>query len=153
MFAAAFALAWWPHHRALVGQLLSAVLAGLAPVAAAWLLRTILNDLAVSGEHRPHTAVLVALAYVLRRHLRPAFFPAGTRICGRAVMTELVIAVLAMGACVYGASSAGKLARRQEYRAFRDAIAQTALTGGHPRAVRFDDMAELFAPVRQETVR
>lgn len=49
-------------------------------------------------------------------------------------MTGLVIAMLAMGACVYGTSSGGKLARGKEYRAFRDAIAQTALGAGHPRA-------------------
>lgn len=50
-------------------------------------------------------------------------------------MTELVIAMLAMGACIYGTSSGGKLVRKKEYRAFRDAIAQTALAAGNPRAV------------------
>ena len=60
--AAAFGLAWRAHRWALSGLLLVAVLTGLAPVAAAWLLRTILDDLTLSGTARPHTAVLVALA-------------------------------------------------------------------------------------------
>jgi ATP-binding cassette, subfamily B, bacterial len=61
MLAAACALAWRAHRGALAGLLLTAVLAGLAPVAAAWLLRTILDDLTVAGPTRPHTDVLVAL--------------------------------------------------------------------------------------------
>jgi ATP-binding cassette, subfamily B, bacterial len=60
--AATFGLAWRAHRWALAGQVLVAVLAGFAPVAAAWLLRTILDDLTTRGTDRPHTAVLVALA-------------------------------------------------------------------------------------------
>jgi ATP-binding cassette, subfamily B, bacterial len=59
--AATFGLAWRAHRWALAGQLLVAVLGGFAPVTAAWLLRTILDDLTTSGPARPHTAVLVAL--------------------------------------------------------------------------------------------
>jgi ATP-binding cassette, subfamily B, bacterial len=58
---AAFGLAWRAHRQAVVCQVMAAVLAGLAPVAAAWLLRSILDDVTASGPARPHTAVLVAL--------------------------------------------------------------------------------------------
>jgi hypothetical protein len=42
-------------------------------------------------------------------------------------MTDLIIAVLAMAACVYGASSISKLATRQKYLAFRAGLGKTAL--------------------------
>lgn len=42
-------------------------------------------------------------------------------------MTELVIAVLALAACVYGTSSGSKLTSRKNYDAFRDGLAETAL--------------------------
>lgn len=42
-------------------------------------------------------------------------------------MTELVLAVLALAACVYGASSGTKLASRTNYAAFRDGLAETSL--------------------------
>lgn len=42
-------------------------------------------------------------------------------------MTELVLAVLALAACVYGASSGSKLASRTNYAAFRDGLAETSL--------------------------
>jgi hypothetical protein len=45
-------------------------------------------------------------------------------------MTELIIAVLVMAACVYGASSVSKLATRRRYVAFRDGLADTALVRG-----------------------
>jgi hypothetical protein len=45
-------------------------------------------------------------------------------------MTELVIAVLALAACVYGASSGAKLASARSYRAFRDGLGETALVPG-----------------------
>jgi hypothetical protein len=45
-------------------------------------------------------------------------------------MTELVIAVLALAACVYGASSGAKLASGRSYRAFRDGLGETALVPG-----------------------
>lgn len=41
----AIVLPWRAHRSALIGQLLVTVVAGLAPVAAAWLLRTIFDDL------------------------------------------------------------------------------------------------------------
>jgi methylamine utilization protein MauE len=46
-------------------------------------------------------------------------------------MTELIIAVLTMAACVYGASSASKLTSSRNYRAFRDGLAQTGLVRAH----------------------
>jgi hypothetical protein len=46
-------------------------------------------------------------------------------------MTELIIAVLAMAACVYGASSVSKLMSSRNYRAFRDGLAQTGLVRAH----------------------
>ncbi|HZR55085.1 MAG TPA: MauE/DoxX family redox-associated membrane protein [Streptosporangiaceae bacterium] len=42
-------------------------------------------------------------------------------------MTELVLAVLALAACVYGTSSGTKLANRTNYAAFRDGLAETSL--------------------------
>jgi hypothetical protein len=45
-------------------------------------------------------------------------------------MTELVIAVLALTACVYGASSGAKLSGGRSYRAFRDGLGETALVPG-----------------------
>jgi methylamine utilization protein MauE len=42
-------------------------------------------------------------------------------------MTELVIAVLALAACVYGTSSCTKLAGRTNYRAFRAGLGETVL--------------------------
>jgi hypothetical protein len=42
-------------------------------------------------------------------------------------MTDLIIAVLAMTACVYGASSIGKLTTQRSYLAFRDGLGETAL--------------------------
>ena len=45
-------------------------------------------------------------------------------------MTELIIAVLAMAACVYGASSISKLATRPKYLAFRAGLGETTLVPG-----------------------
>jgi ATP-binding cassette subfamily B protein len=60
--AAAVGLAWRAHRRAFAGLVLAAVLTGLAPVATAWLLRTILDDLTVGGPAaRPGTSALVLL--------------------------------------------------------------------------------------------
>jgi hypothetical protein len=42
-------------------------------------------------------------------------------------MTELTIAVLAMAACVFGASSGAKLSSRRNYLAFRQGLRETAL--------------------------
>lgn len=42
-------------------------------------------------------------------------------------MTELVLAVLALAACVYGTSSGTKLTSRTNYAAFRDGLAETSL--------------------------
>jgi len=42
-------------------------------------------------------------------------------------MTELVLAVLALAACVYGTSSGTKLASRKNYTAFRDGLGDTSL--------------------------
>jgi len=42
-------------------------------------------------------------------------------------MTDLVIGVLALTACVYGTSSLVKLVSRTSYRAFRDGLAETKL--------------------------
>jgi ATP-binding cassette, subfamily B, bacterial len=59
---AAFAVAWRVHRWALAGLLLAATLGGLAPVTAAWLLRSVLDDLTASGQARPDTVVLAGLA-------------------------------------------------------------------------------------------
>jgi ATP-binding cassette subfamily B protein len=53
----ALGLTWRAHRGAFAGRLVVTVLAGLAPVAAAWLLREVL-DLLVSG--RPHGRLLAA---------------------------------------------------------------------------------------------
>jgi ATP-binding cassette, subfamily B, bacterial len=58
VLAAAFGLAWRAHRTAYAGLVLVAVLAGLGPIAVAWLLRTILDDLA----GRSGTSVVVPLA-------------------------------------------------------------------------------------------
>jgi hypothetical protein len=42
-------------------------------------------------------------------------------------MSELVIAVLAVAACVYGTSAVAKLASRRSYIAFRDGLGETSL--------------------------
>ena len=44
-----------------------------------------------------------------------------------AAVTELIIALLAMGACVYGGSAAAKLRSQRAYRSFRAGLAETAL--------------------------
>jgi hypothetical protein len=49
-------------------------------------------------------------------------------------MTEWIIGVLAMVACVYATSASAKLANRREYRAFRDGLAGTRLVP--PRLLR-----------------
>jgi ATP-binding cassette subfamily B protein len=57
---AAFVLAWRSHRSALAGRLAGTVLSGLAPVAAASLLRMILDDLA-SGRHGSLVPLVIAL--------------------------------------------------------------------------------------------
>jgi len=49
-------------------------------------------------------------------------------------MSELVIAVLAVAACVYGTSAVAKLASRRSYIAFRDGLGETSLVP--PRLLR-----------------
>ncbi len=56
---AAFGLAWRSHARALIGRVLVTVLSGLAPVAAAWLLRLILDDVTSGRGHAVLTLVVV----------------------------------------------------------------------------------------------
>ncbi len=57
------AMAWRAHRGAFCGMLALAALAGLAPIASAWLLRAILDDLAAGPGHghRPVAALAVAL--------------------------------------------------------------------------------------------
>jgi hypothetical protein len=45
----------------------------------------------------------------------------------RELMSELILAVLVLAACVYGTSSAVKLGSRRNYTAFRDGLAETLL--------------------------
>ena len=60
--AAAFALAWRAHRGAFAGLVLVAVLTGLAPIGAAWLLRAILDDLV--SQHSDVVPLVVALGVV-----------------------------------------------------------------------------------------
>ena len=53
-------------------------------------------------------------------------------------MTELVIALLAMTACVYGASSGAKLASRRNYIAFRDWPKPLAVSSTSPNRKQTD---------------
>jgi ATP-binding cassette, subfamily B, bacterial len=58
--AAAVALAWRAHRRAFVGLAAVAGLTGLAPIAAAWLLRAILDD--IVGHHTSARLVQLVVA-------------------------------------------------------------------------------------------
>jgi ATP-binding cassette subfamily B protein len=92
---AAFGLAWQTAGWALAGMLAVAVMAGLAPVATAWLLRTILDDLTGSAAARPGAAVLVGLAAGLGMAgvltgVLPAFSQYLTAQSGRAVQRRTV---------------------------------------------------------------
>lgn len=60
VLAAAVALAWRAHRRAFAGLLGVAALTGLAPIAAAWLLRAVLDDIA--GDHARGSLVPLVLA-------------------------------------------------------------------------------------------
>ena len=59
---AALLLAWRAAPVALSGWMLITLIAGLAPVAAAWLLRQVLDALAYGPRHRELIALIVALA-------------------------------------------------------------------------------------------
>ena len=58
--AAAVALVWRAHRRAFAGLVAAAVLTGLAPIAAAWLLRAILDD--IVGHHTSGYLVQLVVA-------------------------------------------------------------------------------------------
>lgn len=60
-FAAALILGWRAHRLAVAGLILIAVLEGLAPIATAWLLRSVI-DIMVSGHPRGLLPVVLALA-------------------------------------------------------------------------------------------
>jgi ATP-binding cassette, subfamily B, bacterial len=55
-------MAWRAGRAALLGQLVVAVLTGLAPVAAAWLLRSILDELAAAHHRRDLLLLAIGLA-------------------------------------------------------------------------------------------
>jgi ATP-binding cassette, subfamily B, bacterial len=59
-----FALAWRSHRSAFAGRLLVTVLSGLAPVAAAYLLRVILDDLVGGHRHGALLPLVIALGAV-----------------------------------------------------------------------------------------
>lgn len=55
------AMAWRAHRGAFCGLLAVAVLAGLAPITSAWLLRAIIDDLAAGRGHGPVLTLALAL--------------------------------------------------------------------------------------------
>ena len=55
------AMLWRAHRGAFCGMLALAALAGLAPIASAWLLRSILDDLAAGHGHGPVLTLALAL--------------------------------------------------------------------------------------------
>jgi ATP-binding cassette subfamily B protein len=59
---AAVVMPWRAHPGAFAGQLLIMVATGLAPVAIAWLLRAVLDDLTGAGRHGELLSLVVALA-------------------------------------------------------------------------------------------
>ena len=61
---AAFVLAWRPHRPAFLGRLVATALSGLAPVAAASLLRLILDDLTAGRSHGGLLPLVIALGAV-----------------------------------------------------------------------------------------
>src|ERR1700742_3233295 len=54
-------MAWRAHRGALCGMLVLAALVGLAPIASAWLLRAILDDLAAGHDHGHVLTLAIAL--------------------------------------------------------------------------------------------
>ena len=55
------AMVWRAHRGAFCGMLALAALSGLAPIASAWLLRSILDDLAAGHGHGPVLMLALAL--------------------------------------------------------------------------------------------
>jgi ATP-binding cassette subfamily B protein len=128
---AALALTWRAHRGAFAGQLAIAVLAGLVPVAAAWLLRDIL-DLIVRGG-RGHglliAALLLAVAGGLQAVLPNAaqYMSAQTdRACQRRTTAELFTAVDRLAGL-----------RRIEDPSFHDRLNISLQTGGSAPAQIF----------------
>jgi ATP-binding cassette, subfamily B, bacterial len=61
-FRAALRMAWQAHRTALAGWLAIMLIAGIAPVAAAWLLRSILDTLAYGSRHTALALLVLGLA-------------------------------------------------------------------------------------------
>ena len=61
---AAVTLPWRAQRRTFLGQVLIAVLAGLAPVLAAWLMRAVLDAITGSGSRSGLLTLVVVLAVV-----------------------------------------------------------------------------------------
>jgi len=100
---AALRMAWQAHRTALAGWLAVMLIAGIAPVAAAWLMRSILDTLAYGSRHAVLALLVLALAvaggaqavlpYVgeylsaqsgraVQRHASMTLFAAVGRLCG-----------------------------------------------------------------------
>jgi ATP-binding cassette, subfamily B, bacterial len=132
---AAFGLAWRASRWVVAGMLLAAVLAGVVPVVAAWLLRTILDDLVVTGPHRAPTVQFVLLVSgtcltgVLTAVL-PAFGQYLAAQSGRAVQYRTVLEL-------FTAVTRMKGLRRLEDPAFHDELrfAQQAGSNGPGQVV------------------
>ena len=94
VLAAAFALAWRAHRGAFAGLVLIAVVTGLAPIAAAWLLRTILDDLASGHSGMVPLVLALGLAGALTSVL-PGVNQYLTAQSGRAVQRHAVTGLFA----------------------------------------------------------
>jgi ATP-binding cassette, subfamily B, bacterial len=126
--ASAFALTWKAGPALLAGQVVVAVLAGLAPVLAAWLLRAILDDLAAGASHRLGAMLLLGAAVgvaggatALLPNVAQYLSAQGGRVTARRATETLFAAVTALAGL-----------RRLEDPAFRDRlrVAQQAGSSG-----------------------
>jgi len=107
--AATIAITWRTHSRAFCGLLAAAGLAGLAPIAEAWLFRAVLDDLTSSHGHRDLMALAVSLGLIggvivilpavssyisgqssraVQRHVTEQLFTAVTRMPGLRSMED-----------------------------------------------------------------
>ena len=92
LLAGTFAMAWRAHRSALAGRLLVTAAGGLAPVAAALLLRLVLDDLA-SGHARIGTLLPLVIAIGVVGGLNAVLFSVGnylTAQAGRAIQRRAV---------------------------------------------------------------
>jgi ATP-binding cassette, subfamily B, bacterial len=132
LLGSALALAWRARRSALAGQVAVTGLSGIAPVAATWLLREILNALTSTG--RPHASLVVlVLALGVTGLATAVLSDLGQYLCaqtGRAVQHQTT-------AALYAAVARQRGLRRLEDPGFQDrlSLAQQTATSGPGQVV------------------